>query len=124
MVNFEISGDIINIEVLPKKANIRNEFLSSVLESQPLYEDATLKYKDPEEIKLYIRDLFKERNFTILHGEVDHWNVNFGKGPMFRQVESKTFVITFKGIRHETISSIIGLILMFLSFLGFSMEYG
>jgi len=118
MVKFEVSGDIISIDVLPKKANIRDEFLSNTLESRPLYEDATLKYKDPEEIKLYIRDLFRKRNFTILHGEVDHWSINFGKGPMFRQVETKVFLITFKGIRREALSSIIGLTLVILSLVG------
>ena len=60
-------------------------------------------------------------NFNIVQGELDYWDVQFGKGPMFKQVDSKVVVLSFKGGKVHGLSRILGLIVAGIGgFLGIS----
>ncbi len=107
-----IGEDFLKIEFPPRNEKVRNEFLDEVMKARPVYENTALKYKDPDETKLYIRNKIKEMNFDILQGELDYWDVQFGKGPMFKQVDSKVFVLSFKGGKGHGLSRILGLIVV------------
>ncbi len=105
-----IYNDNILVEFPPKNEKIRNEFLNQSMKNRMIYENATLKYKDPEKTKLYIRTKIRKLGYNILHNELDHWEIKFGRGPMFRQVESKSFVLSLKAIKSNHLSKIIGYI--------------
>ena len=107
-----IGEDFIKVEFPPRNEKVRYEFLDDVMKAKPVYENIALKYKDPDETKLYIRNKIREMNFNISQGELDYWDVQFGKGPMFKQVDSKAFVLSFKGRKGHGLSRILGLIVV------------
>ena len=105
-----IGEDFVKVEFPPRNVKVRIEFLDELMKARPVYENIALKYKDPDETKLYIRNKIREMNFNILQGELDYWDVQFGKGPMFKQVDSKVVVLSFKGGKGHGLSRIVGLI--------------
>jgi len=107
-----IGEDFIKVEFPPRNVKVRSEFLDELMKAKPIYENIALKYKDPDETKLYVRNKMREMNFDILQGELDHWDVQFGKGPMFKQVDSKVLVLSFKGGKGHVLSMILGLIVV------------
>lgn len=107
-----IGEDFLKIEFPPRNEKVRYEFLDEVMKKRPIYENVALKYKDPDETKLYIRNKIREMGFDILQGELDYWDIQFGKGPMFKQVDSKVFILSFKGGKGHGLSRIIGLIVV------------
>ena len=114
-----IGDDFVKIDFPPRNTKIRYEFLDGLMKAKPVYENIALKYKDPDETKLYIRNKIREMNFDISQGELDYWDVQFGKGPMFKQVDSKVVVLSFKGVKSHVLSKIIGLVVMGIgAFLG------
>jgi hypothetical protein len=114
-----IGQDFLKIEFPPRNERVRYEFLDQFMKAKPIYENIALKYKDPDETKLYIRTKIREMNFNILQGELDYWDVQFGKGPMFKQVDSKVIVLSFKGGKVHGLSRIVGLIVAVIGvFLG------
>ncbi|MDP2930848.1 MAG: hypothetical protein Q8N56_04605, partial [bacterium] len=116
-----IGEDFIKIDFPPRNVRIRYEFLDQIMKRKPVYENIALKYKDPDETKLYIRNKIREMNFDIVQGELDYWDVQFGKGPMFKQVDSKVVVLSFKGRKIHGLSRILGLIVTGIGgFLGIS----
>lgn len=115
----DVGRDFLRIEFPPKNEKVRNEFLDESMKKKAIYEDVTLKYKDPEKTKLHIRNKIREMKYTVLHGELDHWEVQFGKGPMFRQVDSKSFVLSFKGTKAHNSSKTLGYIIMGIGILTF-----
>lgn len=116
-----IGEDFLKIEFPPRNTRVRYEFLDQFMKAKPIYENIALKYKDPDETKLYVRTKIREMNFAILQGELDYWDVQFGKGPMFKQVDSKVIVLSFKGGKVHGLSRILGLIVAGIGvFLGIS----
>ena len=114
-----IGEDFVKVEFPPRNVKVRIEFLDELMKARPVYENIALKYKDPDETKLYIRNKIKEINYDISQGELDYWDVQFGKGPMFKQVDSKVVVLSFKGVKGHGLSRILGLIVVVIGgFLG------
>jgi len=107
-----IGEDFLKIEFPPRNLKLRYEFLDEIMKTKPVYENIALRYKDPDETKLYVRNKIKETNYDISQGELDYWDVQFGKGPMFKQVDSKVFVLSFKGEKRHGLSGILGLIVV------------
>lgn len=108
----EVDEDTIRIRLPPKNEEIRKEFLDESLQRNPVYEDVSLRYKDPEETRMHIRGSARGMGYAVLHNEIDHWDVQFGEGPMFRQVVPKTFILTFKGRKFHKAPRIVGYIVM------------
>lgn len=88
--------EVFTINLLPRNPKVRREFADEQLRDEDIHEDVTLKYKDPEDTKLHIRQEMRDMGYAILHGELDHTTIQFGKEPMFKDVDSKPYVLSFK----------------------------
>ncbi len=104
----EVGKDSLWIEFPPKNKKVSCEFLDESLKRKAVYEDVALKHKEPEKTKLHIRDRLKGLGYTILHGELDYWDIKFGKGLIFKDVEPKSFVLSFKGMKNHDSSRTLG----------------
>lgn len=104
----EEGQNFLRIEFPPKNDRYRREFLEVSLKKRAVFEDVALKYKDPEKTKLHIREQVRAMDYTIRLGELDHWDIFFGKGPMFRQIDTKVFVLSFKLTKPHKSSKILG----------------
>lgn len=104
----EVGKDSLWIEFPPKSKKVRKDFLDESLKKKAVYEDVALKHREPEKTKLHIRDRLKGLGYTILHGELDYWDIKFGKGLIFKDMEPKSFVISFKGMKAHDSSRTLG----------------
>jgi len=112
---FEITRNTISIETPPKVRKRIAEFSDRFLRRKQVYDEAMLKYKDPDIIKDFLRDKIREMHYFLAHHEVDHYDVLYGKGPMFKQVDSKTYVLTSKAVKSHLPARIIGITFTLLS---------